>query len=129
MRLAAVVASINVIAVLAWVSVLAGCALSPVELIDQGYRYDFSSTRPPRVVASCMATNMENHQDGAMTVSVREREQSGTYQVLWTAPSYVVTLGLIVVEPASRGSNVTMHLYPGVRSIYDQRAADIIKGC
>jgi hypothetical protein len=109
---------------------LAGCAtLTPAELVEQGYRYDFGSSKSARDAALCVAKNMENFPGGGITASMRERETPGTWQILWTAPSHALNLGVIFVDPAAQGSRITMHLNPGIRSQYDQRAKDFSQGC
>lgn len=90
---------------------LAGCSLTPKEVLDQGERTTFNSPQPPAAAARCLARNAENI---AGHVTARERtEANGTVEV--TVRSNAETSSILAIAtaaPAGTGSLVTITISP-----------------
>lgn len=110
-------------------AMVAGCMpLTPEQLRVDGYRYERTSSKPSRAAANCIAENIER-KETAWRAAVRESAEAGHYQVQWIVHGAGGILAVADVRPAGSGSGITLHTQPGIRSIYDERAEEFLKGC
>lgn len=103
---------------------LAGCALTPKEVLDQGGRVTFNSEKAPSAVARCIARNAENlaghvtareriEADGSVEVTVRSNaEGSSILAIATAAPASLGAAVTIVVSPQALGPETLKQRLP-----------------
>lgn len=91
---------------IALVATLAGCAITPQEMMDAGQRTDFKSAKAPREVANCIERNASEIKWGLAAVShparVRDGRVPGAFEVVYSAD--MGTLAIAEIRPAPPGS-------------------------
>lgn len=95
---------------------LAGCASTPTEVMEQGERTDYTSKRPPREAAECIERNASEIKWGLLGVSKDARMRVGkdpnTFEVLYQEMG--VTIAVALASPAAGGSAISVWRSPGV---------------
>lgn len=118
------------IAVLMLVAV-GGCAMSPLQVVEQGKRFDFSSNTAPAVTAGCIARSAEEYVPGfvpgILSANVRAAAQPGVLEVVVRAGE-AGTMALARVTPSATGSSVTIWVTPNAFAP-DSYFAGVSKGC
>jgi hypothetical protein len=104
---------------------LAGCATTPKELMDDGERADRATKRAPEMALGCMARNIES---GFPMFGITRPLDDGRYELLVrNSPDLIFVYA--VAEPVPEGSNVTIW----VRKQAFYRKSEILgtmtKGC
>lgn len=111
-------------------ALLAGCAMSPTELREQGDRQEFTLAKSPAEAAACVARNVENSGHwsiGYPTTSIRSAVTPGAFELTVSTP----TSFLMVAEfkPASTGSVATAMITPNPANIFRDRMLKSFEGC
>lgn len=92
---------------------LAGCAMTPAEVIERGPHTVHELTLPPERAAGCIARNVEAVSN-ALRVEVRPGTMAGSQElVLRVAGDTVMgAAGVVDLRPASTGSRATVYRHP-----------------
>ena len=111
---------------LIWVLVLAGCAMTPADVVEQGTRHAWSSSLSPQAAAECIARNAENT-SGTITAIVRAAPTSGAVEtIVRTGEGGVMSLSQS--RPAAKGATVEIWISP--RFLTPERyLTSVSKGC
>lgn len=99
------------------VLVLAGCAMSPLELREEGERLEFTSTAAPRDIAQCIARNADNYKPsawlaGPFPANAREGFKAGSFEVVVQHPAGHGFVMVADVRPHLGGALVSTWLTP-----------------
>src|SRR4051812_20077659 len=107
------------------VLLLAGCANTPQELVQEGKAHTYTWKQEPEFAAGCMARNLERKY--GFVVIVRRLDEAGAYQVVvGSGPGFL--LAYAVVEPHESGSTGTVWV-PRHIPDHEQLAATMAGGC
>jgi hypothetical protein len=112
--------------------VLAGCAMSPVDLREEGRRAESESSKSPREATQCITRNAETYKPlgalgAAFTAYWRESLKPGSFEVLVPHPAQGKGYLLIAdISPRDSGSQITTWLNPNFVFSMDDA---VIAGC
>jgi len=108
-----------------------GCAMSPLQVVEQGKRFEFSSAKPASATAACLARNAEEYTPGivpgVLSANVRDAAQAGSLEVVVRAGE-AGTMAIARVAPAPTGSTVTVWVTPNALSP-ESYFSGITQGC
>ena len=112
--------------VLMAVLMLAGCAMTPTVVVEQGTRHTWSSSLSPQAAAECVARNAEN-MSGMITAVVRAAPTSGAVETIARTGEGGV-MSLSQSRPAPNGATVEIWISP--RFLTPERfLTSVSKGC
>ena len=109
---------------------LAGCALSPTQLREQGDQSTYVMSKPAAAAASCVARNAENT-GGTFTrgpnTSVRDGQIPGQIElVMYIQDRYFLVADF---QPTGSGSTATAWVSPNTIEYMKARLLETFKGC
>lgn len=96
------------------VLLLAGCASTPTEVMEQGPRTDFTSARAPRDAAECIERSASEIKWGIVGVSkdarMRPAREAGSFEVLYT--EFGITIAVALIRPTASGTAISIWRNP-----------------
>jgi len=111
---------------------LVGCAgYTPQQIVEQGKQRTHESAQPPRLVAGCIARNLENSSD-ALTASVREGPEPGNFEVVLRVPvmKFNPNNATFRIAATPQGSEAIMFMRPEISDeTTDKVAGTAFAGC
>jgi hypothetical protein len=111
------------IAVLAFA--LAGCAMTPGEVLERGTRTQVELKRPPAAAAECIARNA-GEISGYTLPEIRGLEAAGREVVVRTA-SEAGTIAVVQLRPTPAGSSASVYLTPNL--LGGDLGGKLLEGC
>lgn len=110
--------------------VLAGCAETPQQIIDDGIRFDITSKSAPRLAALCALRVAEAIETTNLSGTIREAERDGDYEViLHSRIDYAFPFAVIRTNKAADGSAIVVYLQRLSKYVGDELLARIRKSC
>ncbi|MBI2960913.1 MAG: hypothetical protein HYY28_11410 [Betaproteobacteria bacterium] len=112
-------------------SLLAGCAITPNDVMREGERSEYRSTRAPQEVARCIQRNASEIRLGILGLGsqpayIRDHTIPGSLEVLYGGG---VTIAVAVVRPAASGSTFTIWRNPQPVSGEGTLEQQMARGC
>ena len=107
---------------------VAGCAMTPQQTLDEGMKSVHRTAGAPAVAAGCIARNMEN--ESGMTARVRALDASGAQEVIVGMPGNPFGNAMFIVHLVSgetSGSTATIYTAMGIRREF--WVGVMLKGC
>jgi hypothetical protein len=113
---------------LAALALLAGCAMTPKEMLVEGERGTHTLKQPPALAAGCMARNFENYAAG-FQATIRSLPEPDALEVItrWH-PDFIAVIAHVRPEKEGR-SHVTTWLRPHWFAFRDDIVPAMLKGC
>lgn len=107
---------------------LSGCIMSPAEVMDQGKRFEMTTTKPPAAAAECIYSNTEL-KNARRGTTIRPGPDGSTHVYVRTAGEIVTTMGVIELRPEGTGSKATVWMSILVIGDLKEVANQFLEGC
>lgn len=114
---------------LSWclLAALAGCALTPAEVSEQGTRRTAAARLPPAQAAVCIERNAENR--SAYYVARQRALDDGVVEVVIRFTEILGVLAIVRLHPEGTGSAIEMWTSPNVLVDAGDLTKHFISGC
>lgn len=121
----------TIICGLAAVMVVAGCALTPIEMREKGTRTEHTMTQPPLSAASCVARNIEEIRKTyplfVTITNVRAGRRPDETELIAQTPDLIQMLAEF--RPDGTGAKATAWQHPHMFEHFDRAFMGAFQGC